>query len=994
MSKRTHVLYVDDEPDLLELGKLFLEADGHFVVDTRASAAEALATLTTGRYDAIISDYLMPEMDGITFLKQVRGSGSTIPFILFTGRGREEVVVEAINNGVDFYLQKGGDPTAQFTELAHKIRLAVERRRAEQALAESESRFRDLTENSVDTIMLFDRDLRHIYVNPNVEKETGIPPEQFIGRTHAELGFPPDLCRLWEQTLKKAFMTGEIQRIEFQIPTGFWIDWQVVPIHGPDGAVVQVITSARDITERKKAEKQIRLAEFSLEHSGIPTIWLGEDARIIRANKAACDDLGYTREEFTQLRAYDFDPLYPPEKWKLLWERIASEKYVVIESIHKRKDGTTFPVEISGTFFEYEGEKIIHSFSRDITERKRAEIAIRESEAKYRTLFEKSKDAMLILDNNRFVDCNAATLAMLGMTGKDQFVALHPSAISPPVQPDGRDSYEKAEEFMATALREGSLRFEWLHKRMNGEPFWAEVSLTAIPFGDKKIIHTSWRDITDRKKAEAGLRAAYEQITVSEEELRAGYDELAKSEQRIRESEEKYRVLVENIPFGITLIDTDHRIILSNAAQGQMFHTDPRVWPGRYCFREFEKRDAVCPHCPGTRAMATGTCSEVETEGVRDDGTRFNAHIRAIPLPDPQGHITGFIEIVEDITERKKAEDALRQNEEKYRAIIENMEDMFYRTDRDGKIIMVNPSAAGFAGFSSPEELIGADIRQFYSNPADHELFVAEIERNGSVSGYPVFFRRRDGTIRTVAASSHYYYDSSGTVAGVEGILHDVTALQEANKKLNLLSSITRHDINNQLTVLQGYLSVLSERNEDTSDTEMLSRALAAAVAIQHQIAFTSDYQDIGVKSPRWQDVGEIIRQVADELPHEHIAIESQLGNLEVYADPLFVKVVYSLIDNAIRYGETITKIRFSCQEYPDFMNVVCEDNGVGISDEDKAHLFTKGFGKNTGLGLFLSREILGITGLTIQETGEPGRGARFEITVPKRAWRSSEKPV
>ena len=113
----------------------------------------------------------------------------------------------------------------------------------------------------------------------------------------------------------------------------------------------------------------------------------------------------------------------------------------------------------------------------------------------------------------------------------------------------------------------------------------------------------------------------------------------------------------------------------------------------------------------------------------------------------------------------------------------------------------------------------------------------------------------------------------------------------------------------------------------------------------------------------------------------------------EVFADPLVVKVFYNLMDNAVRYGGQITTIRFSEEEHDGYHAVVCEDDGVGIPVEEKEKIFERGFGKNTGLGLFLSREILAITGITIRETGEPGRGARFEIVVPKGMYRSCREP-
>jgi PAS domain S-box-containing protein len=158
------VLYVDDEPGLLELARLFLERAGGFQIATSTSAQDALASPAIRSYDAIISDYQMPGMDGIAFLKVVREQFGDLPFILFTGKGREEVVIEAINNGADFYVQKGGDPKAQFAELAHKVRQAVRRKRAEITLAEQEQRYYDL-QNASDLIMSVAPDGHFLFVN-------------------------------------------------------------------------------------------------------------------------------------------------------------------------------------------------------------------------------------------------------------------------------------------------------------------------------------------------------------------------------------------------------------------------------------------------------------------------------------------------------------------------------------------------------------------------------------------------------------------------------------------------------------------------------------------------------------------------------------------------------------------------------------------------------------------------------------------------------------
>jgi len=150
----TTILYVDDSPSLLDIGKVFLEEDRSFTVETSLSAPDALSRLSSRKYDAIVSDYQMPAMDGIAFLKALRAQGDTTPFIIFTGRGREEVVIEALNSGADFYLQKGGDPVSQFAELKHKILHAISQKRAHMALKKSERDYRHLIEHAGEGIFV------------------------------------------------------------------------------------------------------------------------------------------------------------------------------------------------------------------------------------------------------------------------------------------------------------------------------------------------------------------------------------------------------------------------------------------------------------------------------------------------------------------------------------------------------------------------------------------------------------------------------------------------------------------------------------------------------------------------------------------------------------------------------------------------------------------------------------------------------------------------
>lgn len=173
-------LYVDDEPALLDIAKLFLEESGEISVDIAPDVREAEQCLASNEYDVVISDYQMPAINGLEFLKRLRSRGCNIPFILFTGRGREEVVIEALNSGADFYLQKGGAPVAQFTELKHYVKQGVQRHRSEKAMRESEERFRGLVENSFEGISVH-VDQVLVEVNRAFCEITGYSRDELIG---------------------------------------------------------------------------------------------------------------------------------------------------------------------------------------------------------------------------------------------------------------------------------------------------------------------------------------------------------------------------------------------------------------------------------------------------------------------------------------------------------------------------------------------------------------------------------------------------------------------------------------------------------------------------------------------------------------------------------------------------------------------------------------------------------------------------------------------
>jgi PAS domain S-box-containing protein len=328
--------------------------------------------------------------------------------------------------------------------------------------------------------------------------------------------------------------------------------------------------------------------------------------------------------------------------------------------------------------------------------------------------------------------------------------------------------------------------------------------------------------------------------------------------------------------------------------------------------------------------------------------------------------------------------------------IVESSNDAIIGKKIDGTVTDWNKGAETLYGYTA-DEMIGRSISVLLpaDRPDEVQTLLTMIQEGKPVERYETERMAKDGRRIEVSLSISPIKNDRGRIIGASTIAHDITerkrmegALDEANKKLQLLNSITRHDILNQITALNFYYDTIEEVSCDTVVLSSLRKAKKATETISRQISFTSEYQDIGVKKPEWQNVGKVFLNAAGSFNTGLIRIEPFENVIEVYADPLFERVFYNLIDNSLRYGDKLTRIQCSYLENERGLVLVYEDDGVGISMDDKPKLFNKGFGKNTGLGLFLIREILAITRITIAENGLPGKGVRFEIRIPRGMYR------
>ncbi|MEN6609359.1 MAG: histidine kinase N-terminal 7TM domain-containing protein [Methanoregulaceae archaeon] len=454
--------------------------------------------------------------------------------------------------------------------------------------------------------------------------------------------------------------------------------------------------------------------------------------------------------------------------------------------------------------------------------------------------------------------------------------------------------------------------------------------------------------------------------------------------------------LIEALGRPVLVLDTESHIVYLNPAAGSFFSIPPPSAIGR-------EIDAIVPDWPDFLSLCReGTAQTKDLVRTGKGGMQYYVG-SAEPLLSPDGAIAGHLIFLQDVTDLKRTEQALRESEEKYRNIIENMQDMFYRTDLAGRITMISPSGVKLAGYDSPDQVIGMDASTFYANPSERERFLEVLHREGSVYAYPSVLRDRRGSLRHVTTSSHFFRDAGGSVLGIEGIIHDISdqwraeeALRVANRKLNLFSTITRNDIRNQLIALMAFLDLSIDASGNPSEItelrEFLKKNQKIADTITQQITFTAEYEDLGVRAPTWQNVHATIDKAVEERLPGKIHIDKETPGLEIFADPLVEKVFSSLLDNALQYGgDKLTTIRITAHHAGSSLVLVFEDDGVGIAPQDKAALFSKESGKNTGPGLYISREILSITGISIDETGVFRNGARFEITIPEGGFRYKE---
>ncbi|ABD40309.1 multi-sensor signal transduction histidine kinase [Methanospirillum hungatei JF-1] len=761
-------LYVDDDPSFLEIGKMFLEHSGMIQITTAISAKAALETMQEQIFDVIISDYEMPGMNGIEFLKKIREKNAIIPFIIFTGRGREDVAIEALNSGASFYLQKDGNPAALFIELINMVNRAVQHAHA---AFELEKKNEELT---------------------SLNEELAASEEE-LRRTIEQLALQSEQIRESEERYRLVMEATSDGIWDWNLKTNeaFFSDWYYRMIGYEPG-------------------------EFEGNYENWRSLLHPDD--VIRAEKEIQESL--TRKD----KGFD------------------------IEFRIRTKNGDYRYIHGRGKVVAWDNEgnpcRMVGSHI-DITDRKRMESALLDSEEKYRLLAEKSRDLifMLRLPEWKYEYISPSVLEITGYTQEEFY--RNPDLLRRCIAPHSLEYFEKAYKDLLNGIIPETYEFQIITK--SGELKWVSQ--------------------------------------------------------------------------------------------------------------------------------------------------------RNSPITDKSGTITALQGIVTDITERKTSEEIVCEAMQKYETLFSSVPTGIIVTDENGAIIEVNQHAARILhvsreelidkGISRPEWTIFKNDGTIVSSSQTYPLL--ELLKQGeNIAGIEIGIQNPNGEIAWIMATASLLrlkgYGSVVSFLDIGEQRRISQALTMVNKKLSLLTSITRHDVKNSLTALKGFLYLLAEEIDTESEKELIGRIGSITGDIERKILFTSTYQNIGAESPQWQNISHLV----DALNADGMKVVNELKGLEVFADQMLGMVFENLIQNSLMHGEKVSQILLSKRQEGQDLIILYEDDGIGIPDSEKENIFERGYGKNTGFGLFLIKEILSITGLSIRETGKYGEGARFEILVPQGSYRFS----
>ena len=873
------------------------------------------------------------------------------------------------------------------------LRDVTDRKRTEEKLKASEEQYRLLTENITDVVFIQDLDMNITYASPSVEAVTGYTPEEAITVKPKQFLSPKSYEKaldIWKKDISRAdnVPKDHIRLLQYEYVrkdgSTFWGELKVKFLRDSKGCLIGTQGILRDITDRKKTEEKLKESEEKyrlLNENASDVVFVQDmDFCITYASPSVEAMMGYTPDEVTKLTFKDFMTPESYERAVKNWNKATAliDKGVETGSVrlmqyeYVRKDGSTFWGEIKAKLLlDLDGQLLgTHGILRDITERKKIEEKLKESEEQYRLLTENTTDVIFIQNLDMSIKYVSPSVEALSGYTPEEVIKLGPHSLMTP------ESFERGlkeiQADLALAAKnpdhETSFRcYEYIRK--DGSTGWGEFKPKLLRDSEGNIIamQGTLRDVTERKKAEDALL----------------------------QEQEKLESVTSTLKAGLAIISKDYTILWANK-----FLTDLcGDVHGKTCYDVFNDHNGVCPNCGVKEIFETGKSHVVCEQSVPvPGGKRAWVELTANPIRDEQGNIIAASELSVVVDERKQMECKLREAEKKYHFLFDKAPLGIFLLDLKGGFVEFNDAAHCQLGYSRKEfeKMCVADI-EVVDSPEEIIARIKKIQKTGK-DEFETKHRTKNGEIRDVinaislieVEGKPFFYvvkrDITEQKKAESALIETLEKMEITNEKLTVVGKLTRHDVRNKLSVIANNVYLARRQMKNNSDISKYLDSVDLAVdQVDRIFSFARTYEMLGIEELSYVNIKSCIDEAISLFSGiDGVTFVNDCSRLLVLADSLLTQLFYNLIDDSLKHGQTVSKIRVCCKEANDHLKLIYEDNGIGIPENEKEIIFKEGYGKDSGYGLYLIRKICEAYAWTITETGKSGSGAQFTVTIPK----------
>ena len=840
-----------------------------------------------------------------------------------------------------------------------------------------------IVESSDDAVIGKSLDGTIISWNSGAQRIYGYTPEEVKGK-HISVLVPQELQNEVPDILERirrgehvdhyetVRVTKDLKRIDVSLTAS--------PIRDADGTIIGASGIERDITERKKTEEALenserRYREFA---DSLPEIAFEADEKgnLTFFNQRAFEILGYSRDDFMSMNIFQF--LIPEDRERAdenVRKMMNGEKSRVNEYTFLRKDGSAFPALVfSNRIVHEDGKRGLRGLIVDISEQKNTEEKLRESEEKFRKLAEESPNMIFINKKGRVVYANRKAEQTIGYT-KEEFYSRDFNFLKL-IAPESRELIKS--DFAKHMKGEEAAPYEYKLLTRQGRTIDAILTSKLITYDGESAILGTVTDISERRQEQEAVR---------------------RSEEQARTLLEFQNKVIDTAIVWIDLLDREGNVTLWNRAaelisgySREEVVGHKKVWEWlypdpQYCAKIFAHQRRTIEH-------EESAFRDFETVIRCKDGTLKTISWYSNNILNENGESAGSIAMGIDVTETRKSEGLLLESRQKFEGLFSGNPEATVYTDPEWRILDINPRFTSLFGYSLDE------VKGRYLNdvvvPRDliEEAKTLEVKAVGGCVYHDTVRLRKDGSLVPVAVSAASI-SVQGQLTGYIGVYKDISRQKNAeqklavmNEKLRVIGGLTRHDVQNKLSIITGNTYLDKKKLMDHPEIlESFKDIESACNLIVRIFDFARDYEMLGVEELTYVDVEDSVQKAVSLFSSLNgTKVTNECHGLTVLADSLLRQLFYNLIDNSLKYGQKITRIRIHYEKAgKDQLRLVYEDDGVGIPQDAKPKIFDEGYttGKGSGYGLYLIKKMMEVYGWTIQETGEPGKGAKFTVTIP-----------